>query len=82
MFTQNVSFEMGHNCEFFPAVATSIPRISGRKKILFTTIYHCFIKSIQKFHIKSVIFGKATTKIRESCHFDSSSNVEIVVEYQ
>ena len=35
VFTQNVSFEMGHNCEFFPAVTTGIPRISGRKKILF-----------------------------------------------
>ena len=32
VFTQNVSFEMGHNCEFFPAVATGIPRISERKK--------------------------------------------------
>ena len=40
MFTQNVSFEMGHDCEFFPAVATGIPRISGRKKFLNIRIYH------------------------------------------
>ena len=27
MFTQYVSFEVGHNCEFGPAISTGIPEI-------------------------------------------------------
>ena len=60
MFTQNVSFEMGHNCEFFPAVATGISR---KKAIKFSTIlflnihiYHCFKMNLMKNFIQNQWF--------------------------